>query len=349
MDRVDAVLPVIGETHGALFAALGLDHEKLLPPVTGGASRQGSVRNGLRALDGQTPDIVLIHDAARPFVTPQLVEGVIEAIDGVDGALPVTEVIDTIKRSTDGHTVGGTEDRTQLYAAQTPQGFLYSAILAAHNRAEEFSDSFTDDASIAEWAHLTIALAKGDRDNIKLTLPGDFARAELLLREATRMETRTGSGYDVHRFAAGDHVTLGGVRIAHDQTLDGHSDADVVLHALTDALLGSIGEGDIGTHFPPSDPQWKDASSDIFLSFAAELVSGYGGRIVNLDVTLICEAPKISPHVAAMRERIGEIAGLSPSRIGVKATTNEKLGFLGRGEGIAAMAVATVELPRGDT
>jgi 2-C-methyl-D-erythritol 4-phosphate cytidylyltransferase/2-C-methyl-D-erythritol 2,4-cyclodiphosphate synthase len=348
MDAVDAVLPVIGANHVAFFEGLDLAHPKLKAPVFGGDTRQGSSRAGLVALQEYAPDIVLIHDAARPFVTQVLLEGVVAAINGADGALPVTEVIDTIKRSTDGRTVGGTEDRTQLYAAQTPQGFLYPAILDAHKRAEQFSDSFTDDASIAEWAHLTVALAKGDAGNIKLTLPGDFDRAEAMLRESTSMETRTGSGYDVHRLAKGDHLMLGGVRIAHDMTLDGHSDADVGLHALTDALLGALGEGDIGTHFPPSDPQWKGAESHVFLRFAARRVVERGGRIVNLDLTFICEAPKIEPHVKAMRARIGEIAGIGAVRVGVKATTNEQLGFLGRREGIAALAVASVELPPED-
>jgi 2-C-methyl-D-erythritol 4-phosphate cytidylyltransferase/2-C-methyl-D-erythritol 2,4-cyclodiphosphate synthase len=256
-------------------------------------------------------------------------------------------VTDTIKRSLDGQTVSGTEDRKQLFAAQTPQGFNFTAILAAHRRAKAARLEFTDDAAIAEWAGIPVALAAGSTDNLKLTLPEDFARAEQMIGE-TAVELRVGNGFDVHPFEPGDAVWLGGVRIPHSARLKGHSDADAGLHALCDAIYGALGVGDIGTHFPPSDPQWKGAASARFLEHAAGLVRERGGRIVNLDLTLVCEAPRIGPHVEAMKAAIGAAAGISPSRVGVKATTSEGLGFTGRGEGVVAMATASIELPRGE-
>jgi 2-C-methyl-D-erythritol 4-phosphate cytidylyltransferase/2-C-methyl-D-erythritol 2,4-cyclodiphosphate synthase len=348
VEAVDAVLPVIHAGHQELYARLGLAHTRLLPPVTGGTTRQASVLAGLEALQPLAPDRVLIQDAARPFVDAALVDGVIAALNTHPAALPVLPVTDTIKRSTTGQTVDATEDRHELYAAQTPQGFHYQPILEAHRRAASLPQTFTDDAAIAEWAGLSVALAPGSSRNIKITLPEDFARAERLLDGGTGMETRIGSGFDVHPFEPGDFVMLGGVRIPHGARLKGHSDADAALHALTDALYGAIGEGDIGTHFPPGDPQWRDADSAVFLHHAAGLVRARGGRIVNLDLTLVCEAPRIGPHVAEMRQRIGEICEMAPSRVAVKATTSEKLGFTGRGEGIVAMATAAIELPRGD-
>lgn len=342
---ITKVVPVIGPDQGALFAALGLADPRLAAPVTGGETRQVSVFNGLQALAGAAPDIVLIHDGARPFVDAALVSRVVTALDDASGALPVTLVTDTIKRSLDGKTVGGTEDRTQLFAAQTPQGFHFPAIYDAHRRAIAMSDGFTDDAAIAEWAGLSVALAEGDTSNIKITLPDDFARAERLLAGEQTMETRVGSGFDVHAFAPGDAVVLGNISIPHTAKLKGHSDADVVLHALADALYGALAEGDIGTHFPPSEMEWKDADSAIFLEHAAQRVRARGGRIVLLDTTIICEMPRIGPHVAAMRARIAEIAGLSIDRVSVKATTSEQLGFTGRGEGIAAQTMATIQVP----
>ncbi len=343
---IDRVVPVIGNGQEDMFAALGINDARLAAPVIGGETRQVSVLKGLQALASDPPDIVLIHDGARPFVEAELIGNVIGALADADGALPVTLVTDTIKRSLDGKTVGGTEDRTQLFAAQTPQGFHFSAIYNAHRRAIEMSDGFTDDAAIAEWAGLSVALAQGNTRNIKITLPGDFERAERMMTERQAMETRVGSGYDVHAFAEGDAVVLGNISIPHRARLKGHSDADVVLHALADAIYGALANGDIGKHFPPSEMEWKDADSSIFLEHAAGLVHQRGGRLVHMDATIICEYPKIGPHVEAMRARIAEIAGVSVDRVAVKATTSERLGFTGREEGIAAQAVATIELPR---
>lgn len=343
---IDTVLPVISAAHQDLYKALDLPDPRVAPAVFGGATRQESVLAGLEALAGDRPDIVLIHDAARPFVSERLLAGVLSALSDATGAVPVTIVTDTIKRSSDGKTVGGTEDRTQLFAAQTPQGFRFDVILDAHRRAIAFSDGFTDDAAIAEWAGLSVALANGDPQNFKITHPDDFARAERIVSGERAMETRVGSGFDVHAFEAGDAVILGNIAIPHTAKLKGHSDADVVLHALADAIYGALADGDIGRHFPPSEMEWKDADSAIFLEHAAGLVRARGGRIVHCDVTIICERPKIGPHVEKMRTRIAEIAGISVSRVAVKATTSERLGFTGREEGIAAQAVATVELPR---
>lgn len=342
---IEKIVPVIGAGQEPLYDAMGLVDERIVPPVLGGETRQVSVLNGLRTLADPQPDIVLIHDGARPFVNAALIDGIIDALGDADGALPVTLVTDTIKRSLDGKTVGGTEDRTQLFAAQTPQGFRFGPIFEAHKRAIEFSDSFTDDAAIAEWAGLSVALAKGDVRNIKITLPDDFARAERIMTRGEHMETRVGNGYDVHAFTSGDAVILGNVVIPHSAKLKGHSDADVVLHALADALYGALAEGDIGQHFPPSDMQWLDADSRIFLEHAAGRVRQRGGRIIHLDVTIIAERPKIGPHVDAIRSRIAEIAGIGTGRVAVKATTSERLGFVGREEGIAAQATATIELP----
>jgi 2-C-methyl-D-erythritol 4-phosphate cytidylyltransferase/2-C-methyl-D-erythritol 2,4-cyclodiphosphate synthase len=348
MDSVDLVLPVIHPDDQALYEALALVHPKLLPPAHGGATRQLSVLAGLEALVETDPENVLIHDAARPFINEDTVNNVLETLNDADAVLPVTLVVDTIKRSTDGRTVGGTEDRTQLYAAQTPQGFTFKTILNAHRRAAEMSDGFTDDAAIAEWARIPVALAWGNMDNIKLTSAEDFTRAERLLQGEHAMETRVGTGYDVHPFAPGDAVILGGVTIPHTAKLKGHSDADAGLHVLTDALLGALAEGDIGTHFPPSDPQWKGAPSSTFLKFAVDRVAARGGRIVNLDLTIICEAPKIAPHTNNLRQSIAGICNISVSRVSVKATTSEKMGFIGRQEGIATLASVSIQLPRSD-
>ena len=344
-DDVSWVLPVINPSHTDLYAGLGLSDAKLLPAVGGAPTRQGSVLAGLEALAPHKPDLVLIQDAARPLVDDDTISGVIAALG--DAALPVLPVTDTIKRSSNGRLAEGTEDRRTLFAAQTPQGFAYAAILDAHRRAASEPAEFTDDAAIAEWAGIAVTLTRGSTRNLKLTHPEDFERAERLLGGRS-METRTGTGFDVHPFEPGDAVWLGGVRIPHTAKLKGHSDADAALHALTDAIYGALGEGDIGTFFPPSDPQWKGAASSVFLEHAAGLVTERGGRIVNLDLTIVCEAPKISPHVAAMKAAIAEACAISPTRIAIKATTSEQLGFTGRGEGLMAMATASVELPRED-
>lgn len=346
-DAVDLALPVIHADDVELYSSLKLESPRLLPPCHGGETRQLSVLAGLEALTAHQPDYVLIHDAARPFVSDEVIKDVVATLGDAQAVLPVTQVIDTIKRSADGRTVGGTEDRTQLYAAQTPQGFHFTPILDAHRRAAEMSDSFTDDAAIAEWAHIPVAFSTGSMDNIKITGPEDFARAEHFLERVEPMETRVGTGYDVHQFIPGTATILGGVTIPHSAKLKGHSDADAALHVLTDALLGAMADGDIGTHFPPSDPKWKGEPSPTFLSFAVDRVKARKGRIVHLDLTIMCEQPKIGPHAKAMRESIANICGVNLSRVSVKATTSEKMGFVGRQEGIITMATATIELPRG--
>ena len=337
------ILPVIHRDHAERYREVRPSGPKLLDPVMGAATRQGSVLAGLEALAAHSPDVVLIQDAARPMVDDAVIDGVLEALGRA--ALPVVQVTDTIKRSSDGKTVSATEDRRHLFAAQTPQGFAFADILDAHRRAAGASSEFTDDAAIAEWAGITVALTPGSSHNLKLTHPEDFERAERLLGGGN-METRTGTGFDVHPFEPGDGVWLGGVHIPHTAKLKGHSDADAALHALTDAIYGALGEGDIGSFFPPSDPKWRGAASSIFLKHAAGLVAARGGRIVNLDLTIVCEAPRIGPHVPAMKSAIAEAAAVAPSRVAVKATTSERLGFAGRAEGLMAMATATIELPR---
>lgn len=310
--------------------------------VAGGASRQGSVRAGLEALADIAPEFVLIHDAARPLVTGQIVDDVLAALDTNDGAIPAAAVTDTLKAGRDG-LISGTVPREGLWRAQTPQGFRFSKILAAHRAAADVD--LTDDAAVAERAGMTVALVPSPATNIKLTSPEDFQMAEALLA-AQLADIRTGSGFDVHQFGLGDHVWLCGVKVPHSAGLVGHSDADAGLHALTDAILGAIGAGDIGVHFPPSDAQWKGAASDRFLAHAASLVRAKGGIVAHADVTLICEAPKVGPHREAMRARIAQILGLTLDRVSVKATTTEQLGFTGRREGIAAQAIATIRLPQ---
>jgi 2-C-methyl-D-erythritol 4-phosphate cytidylyltransferase/2-C-methyl-D-erythritol 2,4-cyclodiphosphate synthase len=343
--EVSMVQAVIHPDDGARFgaAAAGL---KLLAPVFGGATRQASVRAGLEAVAPLRPDMVLIHDAARPYASAALVTRAIVAVAAIGAAVPVMPLADTIKSvDATGRLIEATLDRAILRTVQTPQAFAFEPVLAAHRRAAASGrEDFTDDAALAEWAGLKVAAFDGEAGNVKLTTAEDVARAE---REhaAALADTRTGSGFDVHAFAAGDHVMLAGVRIPHDRGLTGHSDADVALHALTDAVLGALAEGDIGAHFPPSDPQWRGAPSDRFLAFAVERVRARGGRIAHLDLTIVCEAPRVGPHRDAMRARIAAIAGLDLSRVAVKATTSERLGFTGRGEGIAAMATATVRLP----
>jgi 2-C-methyl-D-erythritol 4-phosphate cytidylyltransferase/2-C-methyl-D-erythritol 2,4-cyclodiphosphate synthase len=348
LPEVTHLLTVIHADDTGRYAALALSDERLMPPVAGGPTRQSSVLEGLKALGPLRPDVVLIQDAARPFAAPAVIADVIAMLDRYDGALPVANVTDTIKRSVDGEHVATTEDRNQLFAAQTPQGFRFGQIFSAHMRASTIRRQFTDDAEIAEWAGLRVAMVAGHRDNIKITHPEDFVRAERILSGDLPMETRVGTGFDVHSFEPGDAVWLGGVRILHRARLKGHSDADVALHALTDAILGAIGEGDIGVHFPPSDMQWRGTASTVFLKHAGDLVAKAAGRIVNLDVTIICEAPRIAEHVPAMREVIAETLGIATTRIAIKATTSEQLGFTGREEGIVAMASASVEVQRGD-
>ena len=317
----------------------------ILPPAFGGVTRQASVRAGLEALQPSNPYIVLIHDAARPFASAALVSRAIAAAEKTGAAIPALPVTDTIKMIDPAGFVGATLDRSALRTVQTPQAFVYQPLLVAHRRATaETRDDFTDDAALAEWAGMKVAIFPGELGNIKITNTDDFARAESITA-ASLGDIRIGTGIDVHAFGPGDQVTLGGVRMPHTQTLVGHSDADVGLHALTDAILGALADGDIGAHFPPSDPQWRGASSDRFLAFAADRVRARGGRIAHLDLTIVCESPKVGPHRDAMRDRIARLAGIEASRVAVKATTSEKLGFTGRGEGIAAYATATIRLP----
>ncbi len=343
--QIDAVQPVIHPQDEAAFRAATAGLPKLLPPVWGGATRQASVCSGLEALAARAPDIVLIHDAARPFLTDTLIGRAIAAGKTNGAAVPAVAIADTVKEIDDDARVTATLDRSRLRTVQTPQAFGFALILVAHRRAAAAGlKDFSDDAALAEWAGHRVSVFEGEAGNVKLTTNDDFSRAEML-RQAALGDLRTGNGFDVHAFADGDHVMLGGVRIAHSRGVTGHSDADVVLHALVDAILGALAEGDIGSHFPPSDPQWKGASSDRFLAFACERVRARGGMIAHLDVTVVCEAPRVSPHRDAMRARIAAIAGLSEARVAVKATTSEKLGFTGRSEGLVAMATATVRLP----
>ncbi|MGB8182416.1 MAG: bifunctional 2-C-methyl-D-erythritol 4-phosphate cytidylyltransferase/2-C-methyl-D-erythritol 2,4-cyclodiphosphate synthase [Stellaceae bacterium] len=337
IDRVRVVYNSADTEHYARASA-GLD---LLPPVAGGAARQDSVRLGLESLAEFSPERVLIHDGARPFVDWGTIDRVLEALADAPAAVPALKLADTIKRADDGQVLE-TVDRAQLWRAQTPQGFRYREILAAHRAAKGMD--LPDDAAVAERAGLAVRLVAGSEGNVKVTTPEDLARAE---RWATARlgDVRTGQGFDVHAFGPGDHVWLCGIKVPHTNGLVGHSDADCGLHALTDAILGALGAGDIGVHFPPSDPQWRGAPSHRFLRHAADLVVKAGGSIAHVDVTLICESPKIGPHRAAMVARIAEILGLDPKRVSVKATTTERLGFTGRGEGIAAQAVATLRLP----
>lgn len=326
--------------------------EKLDPPVVGGATRQASVRLGLEALQTrpEPPGLVLIHDGARPFVDTDTIDRVAAALlDGETAVLAATPTVDTLKRAdARGHVVG-TLPRDGLWAAQTPQGFRFDVIADAHKRAHEAGQhAFTDDAAVAEWAGHTVTIVEGDTGNIKITTRSDLLAADqkASLRDwAALADVRVGSGYDVHAFAEGDHVILGGVAIPHGKRLSGHSDADVALHTITDALYGALSDGDIGSHFPPSDPQWKGAASDIFLKHAVGRVAERGGRIAHIDLTIICEEPKVGPHRDAIRASIAAICALPIDRVAVKATTSERLGFTGRREGIAAMATATVRLP----
>ncbi|HTO66518.1 MAG TPA: bifunctional 2-C-methyl-D-erythritol 4-phosphate cytidylyltransferase/2-C-methyl-D-erythritol 2,4-cyclodiphosphate synthase [Bradyrhizobium sp.] len=341
---VSLVQPVLHLDDVAMFSAAvkGLRHE---PPAEGGATRQQSVCAGLEALSAHKPDIVLIHDAARPFVSGAVISRAIEAASRTGAAIPVVPVTDTVKLVGASGDVEATPERARLRIAQTPQAFRFDVILDAHQRAaREGRADFTDDAALAEWAGLTVATFEGDVANMKMTTSEDFLREEARLASLLG-DIRTGTGYDVHAFGAGDHLMLCGVKVPHTKGFLAHSDGDVGLHALVDAILGALADGDIGSHFPPSDPQWKGASSDRFLKHAVDRVAARGGRIANLEVTMICERPKIGPLRDTMRARIAEISGIDISRIAVKATTSERLGFTGREEGIAATASATVRLP----
>jgi 2-C-methyl-D-erythritol 4-phosphate cytidylyltransferase / 2-C-methyl-D-erythritol 2,4-cyclodiphosphate synthase len=324
----------------------------LLAPVLGGATRQASVLAGLEALGAIRPSHVLIHDAARPFVSSDVITDVCAALATHKAAIAAEPVADTLKRSDGEGMVTDTVDRTHLWRAQTPQGFEYTAVLDAHrNAARQGHTGFTDDAAIAEWANIPVTLVTSSSENTKLTTREDLVRADQMLTNAMSRSpdrpliSRSGLGFDIHSFTAGDHVWLGGVKIPHTHTLDGHSDADVVLHALTDALLGTIGDGDIGQHFPPTDPQWRGAASVVFLADAVRRVRSRGGVIISVDITVLAEAPRIGPHRPAIQALLANALGVATSDVGIKATTMETLGAIGRREGIAAMAVATVALP----
>ena len=338
--RIGAVLAAIRPEDRALFdrAVAGLS---ILPPVAGGATRQDSVRLGLEALAAHRPARVLIHDGARPFPDAMLIDRVIDGLERGPAAIPCLPLRDTIKRATAG-AIRGTVDRAELWRAQTPQGFHFEAILAAHRAA--VGRQLTDDSAVAEAAGMTPLLVAGSENNLKLTTAEDLAAAERLIA-ARQGDVRVGQGFDAHAFGPGDRVFVCGVEIPHDASLIGHSDADVGLHALTDAVLGAIGAGDIGMHFPPSDPRWRGAASDRFLRHAADLVQARGGVLAAVDVTIICERPRIGPYRGAMVERVAAILGIAVDRVSIKATTTDRLGFTGRGEGIAAQAVATLRLP----
>jgi len=334
---VDAVRVVIHPDDRGLYDD-AIDGLELLEPVFGGATRQSSVRFGLESFEVMAPEKILIHDAARPFVADELISRVIEALDRAPGVIPALAINDTLKRGHDGFILE-TVDRTTLWRAQTPQSFRYADILSAHQSCT--GRELTDDAAVAEAGGLNVIMVDGAEMNVKITTADDISKAR---KAETMVEYRSGFGFDVHRFQAGDHVTLCGVKVAHDRSLEGHSDADVGLHALTDALLGAAGAGDIGQHFPPTDEQWRGVSSDRFLEHAGKILGERGASIANVDVTLICEAPKIGPHRQTMETRIASILGISEDRVNVKATTTEKLGFTGRGEGIAAQAIASLRI-----
>jgi 2-C-methyl-D-erythritol 4-phosphate cytidylyltransferase/2-C-methyl-D-erythritol 2,4-cyclodiphosphate synthase len=343
--RVGAVQPVIHPDDQEAFAAATAGLKNLSAPVPGGVTRQASVRAGLEALQAAAPDLVLIHDAARPFLSGDLISRAIAAAEQYGAAVPAVAITDTVKKIDEQDMVSETLDRGRLRTVQTPQAFSFGLIVDLHRRAAAAGrEDFTDDAALAEWGGQRVRVFAGEVTNVKLTTQDDFARAEAR-RMAALSDVRTGNGFDVHAFGDGDHVMLAGIRIPNERGVTGHSDADVALHALVDAILGALAEGDIGVHFPPSDPQWRGASSDRFLAFACERVRARSGVIAHLDVTIVCETPRVGPHRDAMRARIAEIADVPIGRVAIKATTSEKMGFTGRGEGIVAMATATVRLP----
>lgn len=340
-DGIDAIYLVVGSGQEAQARTL-LGNRRIAAIVQGADSRRGSVSAGLEAIEAAGGcSRILVHDAARPFLTPAVVDRLFAALETHKGAIPALPVADTLVRE-DAGTMGESVSRDGLMRVQTPQAFDFSMLLAAH-RAWDSQREATDDAQIMRFHGHDVMLVVGDERLEKLTYPHDFARAEAQLAAARTV--RVGMGYDVHRLTPGQELWLGGVLIPHDRGLAGHSDADVALHAIVDAILGALGDGDIGSHFPPSDPQWRGASSDRFLTYACDKVLARGGRIDHVDMTIICEAPKIGPHRDAMRERIAEILAVPIDRVSVKATTTERLGFTGRGEGIAAQAVATLSLP----
>ncbi|MGG5818833.1 bifunctional 2-C-methyl-D-erythritol 4-phosphate cytidylyltransferase/2-C-methyl-D-erythritol 2,4-cyclodiphosphate synthase [Falsiroseomonas sp. HW251] len=336
---VTEIQPVSAPGEEATLAAL-LDGLPCRFPVAGGASRQASVRNGLEALAADPPDIVLVHDSARPVVPAGTVPALLAALREMPGAIPSLPVADTLKRGEDGR-IAATVPRAGLFRAQTPQAFRYPDLLAAHRT--EGAEEATDDAQLLERAGLPVALVPGHESNVKITWPEDLARVEASL--LARLIPRTGTGFDVHRIAAGRPMVLCGVTIPGPIGLDGHSDADVGIHALCDAIYGALAEGDIGRWFPPSEMRWKDADSARFLRHAAERIAARGAVLANADVTLICEQPKITPYATAMRERLAGLLGAPLDRISVKATTTERLGFAGRGEGIAAQAAVSILVP----
>jgi 2-C-methyl-D-erythritol 4-phosphate cytidylyltransferase/2-C-methyl-D-erythritol 2,4-cyclodiphosphate synthase len=338
---IDGMVLVIGEgQEAAVRAALG--NRSTPPLVTGGATRKDSVRAGLDYLARNgAPRTVLIHDAARPFLSARIIDDLLSKLTAYEGAVPTLPVSDTLVRF-DG-TMGDTVSREHIYRVQTPQAFVFDAVLAAHRLWPEAQEA-TDDAQMVRDTGHEVTIVPGDIMLEKITRAEDFERAEALLAQQPRI-SRTGMGFDVHRLEEGEALWLGGILVPHSQGLSGHSDADVAIHALVDAILGALAEGDIGSHFPPSDPQWRGASSDRFLAFAAERVAARGGLIDHVDLTIICEAPKIGPHRDAMRARLAEIMGIPLGQVSVKATTTERLGLTGRGEGIAAQAVATIRLP----
>ncbi len=349
---IDRVVVTIRPDHRDLYDSATLPwvgDARLGAPAAGGATRQASVAAGLEALAGAAPDLVLVHDAARPFVTAEVIERTIAGLAAAEGALAAVAVVDTLKRCGADGVIIETVSRERMFAAQTPQGFRFPALRAAHARARaEGLDHFTDDAAVAEWAGLAVAVVEGDPANVKITTSDDLVRAEARMTTdlfSRLPDVRVGTGYDVHAFTEGDGVTLCGVTIPFDRRLEGHSDADVAMHALTDAILGALGDGDIGAHFPPTQPQWRGCASEVFLKDAAARLAARGGMLAHADVTIVAEAPKVGPHREAMRARLAEILGISIDRVGVKATTNEKLGFVGRREGIAALATATIRLP----
>lgn len=338
---VSTVVAVINPDHEALARqAVGPAPVQF---VAGGASRQESVYNGLKFLEKLDPEFVLVHDAARPFVTAGIVGRCLDAARRHGAAAAGVPMADTVKKTDGAGLVTGTIARDRLWRAQTPQAFGYRDLMAAHAAAA--GQALTDDAAVAEAAGLAVAMSPGSEDNFKITAADDLARADRIARSAAPRVTVVGHGFDVHAFGPGDHIVLCGARIGHSRGLEGHSDADAGLHALTDALLGALGAGDIGQHFPDSDPQWRGAASDRFVRHALDLVAAADGRLVNLDLTIVCERPKLQPHYDAMKRSLCGLTGLPPARIGLKATTTERLGFTGRGEGLAAQAVVSLDLP----
>ena len=335
---VEAIQPVVAEGEAVRVAGL-LDGLPVRPAVVGGAVRQASVRAGLEALAGDPPDVVLVHDAARPVIGAGTVAALLAALGDHPGAIPAQPVADTLKAAADGR-VERTVPRAGLFRAQTPQAFRFGALLDAHRRATE---EVTDDAALLEAAGLAVAVVPGSENNVKITYPGDVERVEAAM--LPRFLPRAGTGFDVHRLVPDRPLWLCGVRVPHELGLDGHSDADVGLHALCDAIYGALAEGDIGRHFPPSEMRWKDADSSAFVTHAAGRVAARGGVLCNADVTLICERPKITPHAPAMIARVAELLGVPADRVSVKATTTERLGFTGRGEGIAAQAAVSLLVP----